>query len=109
MLKQIIDNNTNLNKAEVVAICKWKDNLCAIPCINAMSGYYPDYKESVVIKENIEDLYGDIEALLLVKTTKNWDVYEVVLATDSWDGFQPVLVENLNDVVEFIKWLAMYI
>ena len=109
MLKQIIENNTNLKQAEVVALCKWKGNLAAIPCSNAMSGYYPDYKKSIVIKENIEDLYGDIEALLLIKPTKNWDEYEVVFATDSWDGFQPALIEDINDIVEFIKWLALYI
>ena len=106
MLKQIIKNNDDLKYAEVVAVCEWKGNLVALPCDNAMSGYYPKYKHSVIIKEDVEDLYGELDALLLIKQI---DEYEVVFATDSWDGFQPASIEDINDIVEFIKWLALYI
>ena len=106
MIKEIIETNENLKNTEVIALCKWKGNLVAVPCDNAMSGYYPRYREAIIIKENVEDLYGEIEALLLVKY---WGKYEIIFATDSHDGFQPASVENVNDFVEFIKWIAMYI
>ena len=107
MIKEIIETNEKLNNEDVIALCKWYDNLVAVPCENAMSGYYPRYDEAVIIKENVDDLYGEIEALLLINCWNGH--YEVIFATETWDGFQPVLVKNINDLVEFIKWLSMYI
>lgn len=106
MIKDIIENNEKLKNENVIALCKWNDNLIITSCDNSMSGYYPGYKEAIIIKENVEDLYGEIEALLFIKY---YGEYEIVFATDSWDGFQPASVENINDFIEFIKWIAMYI
>ena len=105
MLKQIIES-TNLKHEEIVALCIWKNNLVVVPCDNCMSGYYARYKDAIIIKKNVDDLYGEIQALLLIKT---FDEYEAIFATDSWDGFQPTYAKNINDFVEFIKWISIYI
>ena len=105
MLKEIIEC-TDLKNEEVIALCIWKNNMVAVPCDNTMSGYYPRYRESVIIHENVDELYGEIKALLLVKYL---DTYEAVFAEDSWDGFHTAELENISDFVEFIKWMSMYI
>lgn len=106
MIKEVIETNEKLKNEKVIALCKWKENLVAVPCDDTMSGYYPRYKEAIIINENVEDIYGRVEALLLINY---WGEYEAIFVTDSWDGFQPALVENVNDIVEFIKWIGMYI
>lgn len=106
MIKEIIENHDQLKNAEVIALCEWGGDLVAIPCNNEMSGYYPRYADAVVIKENVEIIHSYIESLLLIN---HWESYEVIFATDSWDGFQPAAVENINDLERFIKWIAKYI
>ena len=106
MLKNIIETIEVLNNPRVIALCKCKNNLVAVPCEDDMSGYYPEYENSIIIKENVEEIYGEIKAMLLLH---DFGDYEIQFATDSWDGFQPASIKNINDYVEFIKWISMYI
>lgn len=72
-----------------------RDNiLYAVPCEDAMSGYYPEYNKKVKLSDfkvtefmncKVDD--DNVDAVLFRKYNNELDI---ILATDSWDGFQPL-------------------
>lgn len=65
-----------------------------------MSGYYPRYEEAVVLKENVELNYIDLDGILYDPTFK-MDI-TTRLVVNSWDAFQPTENVGFNDYLKFI-------
>ena len=60
-------------------------NIIKVPCLNEMSGYYPEYsdrKPNIIGESQLEPI-GITLGLVFLDG-------EVIIAFDSWDGFQPV-------------------
>lgn len=81
----------------VIAITKYKDDIIVVPCEDAMSGIYPDYRKAQPI------IMGWLESFTLLNCSeydglsidaiifrKEKDGYEIFFASDSHDGFQPL-------------------
>lgn len=91
---QNLFNQYNFKDDEVIAICRYRDDIVAVPCDNCMSGYYARYDEAQPIIMNwlnpfkLHDKLDSgivIDAILFVPDTEGTDMY---FAVDSHDGFQ---------------------
>jgi len=65
-------------------LCVWEGNLCSVPTDDAESGWYPEYEDAKILKQNcnINEDYG-----LLYDKLEN---FEFQLVEMSHDGFQPM-------------------
>ena len=68
--------------------------LYAVPCEDSMSGYYPEHKKKVKLS-NIKvtefmNCKVDNENVDAVLFRKYKNELEIILVSDSWDGYQPL-------------------
>lgn len=72
-----------------------QDNvLYAVPCEDTMSGYYPEYKKKRKLSgfkvTEFMNCKVDDEVVDAVLFRKYKNELEIILVSDSWDGFQPL-------------------
>lgn len=94
-----IFDEIEFNVGDVIAICKYNEDIVAVGCNNEMSGIYPDYNTAQPIImgwlyefklfNSLENSY-DIDAIIFIKEKNNEgkECVEIYFAEDSHDGFQ---------------------
>ena len=82
------------NEYDVMALVVRDDTLYAVPCDDAMSGYYPVNKKKLKLSDVKIDTFmnckvdnASVDAILFRKYNNKLDI---ILVCDSWDGFQPL-------------------
>lgn len=89
MLEDLIKQNKEYN---TFAICEWNNKICFVPCDNAMSGIYPNFRKSIALSESMSFVFSHmvgeekIDAIIIEENPKG--NYHFSLAYYTWDGFQ---------------------
>ena len=83
--------NNGWTTESCIALCEYNKHLVEVPCDNEMSGFYPRYKEAIIIANKPIGIKG-IDALLIQKLPRN--AYQFSLGVDTHDGFQIVTDEK---------------
>lgn len=82
------------NEYDVMALVVMDDTLYVVPCDDTPSGYYPVYKKKVKLSDikvtEFMNCKVDDERVDAVLFRKYKNELEIILVTDTWDGFQPL-------------------
>ena len=90
-----------LSKYDTVVICEDCGRLVIVPCNEALSGYYPDYKlassydiEQEILFPMFIDNYNiehSVDGIMFTKTDNGIQIHCI---EDTWDGFQVITEER---------------
>lgn len=81
----------------LTVMCCYKGNLVLCAGDDSMSGFYPDYENSILLVEKVNDI--DMYGIMF----DDFEYYKLV--EDSWDGFQPTDL-SFAEQLEILKQFA---